>query len=64
MAAYSQGVRLLEVAGDGKVSEVGWFLKDVQGAIDVEWVTDRIVYVIEDGGGQGSFDVIEYTGKL
>lgn len=64
MAAYSQGVRLLNVTSGGDIEEVGWFLKDVQGAIDVEWVTDRILYVIEDGGGIGGFDVIEYTGKL
>jgi hypothetical protein len=64
MSAYSHGVRLLEVSGDGKIREVGWFLKDVHGAIDQEWVTDRILYVIEDGGGIGGFDVIEYTGKL
>ncbi len=64
MAAWSHGVRLLEVSGDGDIKEVGWFLKDVHGAVDVEWVTDRIVYVIEDGGGIGGFDVIKYTGKL
>jgi hypothetical protein len=64
MAAYSHGVRLLDVGSNGKAREVGWFLKDVHGAIDVEWVTDRILYVIEDGGGLGAFDVIEYTGKL
>jgi hypothetical protein len=64
MAAYSQGVRLLEVYGDGELREAGYFLEDVQGAIDVEWVTDRILYVVEDGGGIGGFDVIEYTGKL
>ena len=64
MAAYSQGVRLLDVSSDGKMREVGWFLKDVHGAIDVEWVNDRIIYVIEDGAGIGGFDVIKYTGKL
>jgi hypothetical protein len=64
MAAYSHGVRLLDIAANGKPREVGWFLKDVHGAIDIEWITDRILYVIEDGGGQGAFDVIEYTGKL
>lgn len=64
MPAYSHGVRLLDISSDGKPKEVGWFLKDVHGAIDAEWVTDRILYVIEDGGGIGGFDVIEYTGKL
>lgn len=64
MAAWSHGVRLLDVSGNGDIKEVGWFLKDVQGAVDVEWVTDRIVYVIEVGGGVGGFDVIKYTGKL
>ena len=64
MAAYSHGVRLLDIAKNGKPTEVAYFLKDVHGAIDIEWVTDRILYVIEDGGGLGSVDVIEYTGKL
>lgn len=64
MAAWSHGVRLLEVSRAGDIKEVGWFLKDVHGAVDVEWVTDRIIYVIEDGGGVGGFDVIKYTGKL
>ena len=64
MAAWSHGVRLLEVSGNGDIKEVGWFLKDAHGAVDVEWVTDRIVYVIEVGGGIGGFDVIKYTGKL
>ncbi len=64
MSAYSHGVRLLEVSSDGKIKEVGWFLKDVHGAIDQEWINDRIMYVVEDGGGIGGFDVIEYTGKL
>ena len=64
MSAYSHGVRLLEVSSDGKIKEVGWFLKDVHGAIDQQWITDRILYVVEDGGGIGGFDVIEYTGKL
>jgi hypothetical protein len=64
MAAYSQGVRLLDIGPYGKPREVGWFLKDVHGAIDVEWITDRILYVVEDGGGVGAFDVVKYTGKL
>jgi hypothetical protein len=64
MAAFSHGVRLLDVSGTGEVNEAGYFLKDVHGAVDVEWVTDRIVYVVEVGGGIGSFDVIEYTGEL
>jgi hypothetical protein len=64
MAAYSHGVRLLDIGRTGKPREVGWFLKDVHGAIDVEWINDRILYVVEDGGGVGGFDVIKYTGKL
>ncbi|HYI46439.1 MAG TPA: hypothetical protein VE174_13360 [Actinomycetota bacterium] len=64
MAAYSHGVRLIDVARSGETREVGYFLKDVHGAIDVEWVTDRILYVVEDGAGIGGFDVIEYTGPL
>lgn len=64
MAAYSHGVRLLHIGRDGKPREVGYFLKDVHGAIDVEWITNRILYVIEDGGGIGGFDIVKYTGPL
>lgn len=64
MAAFSHGVRLLDVSPDGDVREAGYFLKDVHGAVDVEWVTDRILYVVDVGGGVGGFDVIEYTGPL
>lgn len=64
MAAFSHGVRLLEVSKSGELREAGYFLKDVHGAVDVEWVSDRILYVVEVGGGIGSFDVVEYTGAL
>ncbi len=64
MAAYSQGIRLLDVGPDGEPTEAGYFLKDIHGAIDLEWITDRIMYVVEDGGGQGAIDIIEYTGPL
>ena len=64
MAAYSHGVRLLNITPTGDVEEAGWFLKDVQGAIDVEWITDRIMYVVDDGAGVGGFDIVEYTGDL
>ncbi|MGH2734827.1 MAG: LVIVD repeat-containing protein [Actinomycetota bacterium] len=64
MAAYSHGVRLLDIGRDGKPREVGYYLKDVHGAIDVEWINDRILYVVEDGAGVGGFDVIKYTGPL
>lgn len=64
MAAFSHGVRVLDINSKGEPREVAWFLKDVHGAVDVEWINDRIIYVIEVGGGIGSFDVIEYTGKL
>jgi hypothetical protein len=64
MAAWSHGVRLVDVSSTGKVEEVAWFLKDVHGAVDVEWINDRIMYVVEVGGGVGSFDVVKYTGKL
>lgn len=63
MAAYSHGIQLLDIGGDGKPREVGYFLQDIQAAIDVEWITDRILYVIDDAP-DGGFDVIKYTGRL
>ena len=63
MAAWSHGVRLLDISATGEPREVGYFFKDVQAAVDVEWVTDRLLYVVEDGSG-GAVDIIEYTGPL
>lgn len=63
MAAFAHGVRLLDISAEGEPREVAWFLKDVHQAVDVEWITDRILYVIEDGRG-GGIDIIEYTGPL
>lgn len=63
MAAYSHGVRLLDISSQGIPREVGWFLKDIQAAIDVTWLTDRIMYVVEDGSG-GAIDIVKYTGPL
>ena len=63
MATFAHGVRLLDISCQGEPREIAWYLKDVHQAIDVEWITDRLLYVIEDGRG-GGVDIIEYTGPL
>lgn len=63
MAAFGHGVRLLDVSSQGEPREVAYFLKDLQASIDLEWITDRLLYVVEDGEG-GGIDIIEYTGPL
>jgi hypothetical protein len=63
MASFGHGVRLLNIGRRGQPREVAYFLKDVHQAVDVEWITDRLVYVVEVGRG-GGIDVIEYTGPL
>ena len=63
MAAWAHGVRLLDISSSGEPREVGYFMKDLQAAVDVEWVTDRLLYVVEDGSG-GAVDIVKYTGPL
>jgi hypothetical protein len=58
---YEQGTRFLQVAPDGKVSELGWFLPAGATASAAYWITDRIVYVADYNRG---LDVIRYTGPI
>jgi hypothetical protein len=47
MASYDNGTHFLRVAGDGTVSEVGYFLPPGTNASAAYWITCDIVYVVD-----------------
>ena len=61
IAWYEQGVRLLQVAGDGKITQTGYFLPHAGSVWDVRWVTDRILYSFDHHRG---IDILRYTGEI
>jgi hypothetical protein len=58
---YEQGTRILNVAPDGKISEVGHFLPLGGSTSAAYWITDRIIYLVDYNRG---LDVVRYTGEL
>lgn len=58
---YESGTRFLQIAPDGKISEVGHFLPLGGQASGVYWITPTIAYVADYYRGM---DVIEFTGTI
>ena len=58
---YEHGTRFLDVASNGKIKEVGWFLPHAGSTSAAYWVTDRIVYSVDYSRG---IDILRYTGKF
>ncbi len=61
IAWYEQGVRLLEVAGDGQIEQTGYFLPHAGSVWDVRWITERILYTFDHHRG---IDILRYTGEI
>lgn len=61
MASYSHGVKFLEIAKDGSISEVGWFLPDMGSPYGVFFVTDEIVYTTDPIRG---IDILRLSEEL
>jgi len=61
IAWYEQGVRFLQVAGDGKLSEIGWFVPFNGQSSDADWVGGKHVYVADYIRG---LDILEFTGTV
>ncbi|HEX9712405.1 MAG TPA: M14 family zinc carboxypeptidase [Actinomycetota bacterium] len=61
MAWYEYGVRFLDVASDGQITEVGHLIQPGSVASAAYWVTDEILYVVDYFRG---FDIIRFTGPL
>ncbi len=55
---YNHGTRFLNVAGNGKIEQVGWFIPHGGGTSAAYWVTDEIVYAIDY---QRGFDILKYN---
>ena len=63
MSSFAFGVRLLNVAANGQIQQIGWFVPSgLADTVGVRWITDRIAYLIDFE--TGGIDVIEYTGPL
>ena len=66
MASFSHGMRLLNVAGDGRVEQVGYFVSNgsagFAATVDVRWANERVAYVFDVASG--SMDIVKYTGPL
>jgi LVIVD repeat-containing protein len=60
-AWYEQGVRFLKVDAAGKISEIGYWLPVSGQSSDVEWITDRVLYVADYLRG---VDILEFTGDI
>ena len=60
-AFFEHGTRFLNVDGDGKIEEVGYFMPAAGNTIASYWITDKIVYALDV---QRGIDILEFTGSL
>ncbi|MDQ3741832.1 MAG: hypothetical protein M3389_12910, partial [Actinomycetota bacterium] len=58
---YEHGTHFLNVARDGTISEVGWFLGGAGQASAAYWIDERTVYVADYLRG---LDVLRFTGDI
>jgi hypothetical protein len=58
---YEHGTHFLNIDGDGKISEVGWFLGGGGQASAAYWIDERTVYVSDYLRG---LDVLRFTGDI
>jgi hypothetical protein len=60
VAYYDWGTRFVDIAPDGTMEELGWFLPGEGYAGSVQWITDDIVYVMDYRRG---LEVLRLTGE-
>lgn len=58
IAYYDLGTRFLDIASNGKIKEIGWFLPYAGVTSATYWVTDELVYAIDYARG---FDILRLT---
>jgi len=61
MGSYEHGTRFVDIASNGKIKEVGWFVPNAGSTSAAYWINDRIVYAVDYSRG---IDVLRYTGKF
>lgn len=55
---YNRGTRFVEVAGDGIMREIGWFVPADGYSGSPRWITDQVVYIMDYRRG---LEVVELT---
>ena len=58
---FNQGAHFMRVDSKGGISDEGWFVPHAGNSAALEWMTNRIAYVIDL---QKGFDIVKYNGKL
>ena len=61
LGSYEHGTRFVDVAPNGKITEVGYFVPNGGSTSAAYWITDEIVYAIDYSRG---LDIMRYTGKV
>lgn len=61
MGAYEHGTRFVDVASNGKIEEVGYFIPHAGSTSAAYWLTEEIVYSVDYSRG---IDVLRYTGDV
>ena len=59
-ASYGHGVRFIDVASDGRMTEVGWFLGWGANTSAVYWISDDIAYAVDL---QRGIDILRFDRK-
>ncbi len=61
LGSYEHGTRFVDIASNGKIKEIGWFVPNAGSTSASYWITDRIVYAIDYSRG---LDILRFTGKI
>lgn len=60
LGSYEHGTRFVDVAPNGKITEVGWFVPHAGSTSAAYWLTNELVYAVDYSRG---IDVLRFTGK-
>ena len=61
LGSYEHGTRFVDIASNGKIKEVGWFVPNAGSTSAAYWINARIVYAVDYSRG---IDILRYTGKF
>lgn len=61
MGAYEHGTRFVDIAPNGKIKEIGWFIPHGGSTSAAYWLNKEIVYAVDYSRG---IDVLRYTGDF
>lgn len=61
LGSYEHGTRFVNVARNGKIKEVGWFVPHAGSTAAAYWLSNELVYAVDYTRG---IDVLRFTGKV